>query len=681
MEKNQLYNQNGAQTNIRQKRLKRLKKVHIWPSILFFLLSLIITITSVVTLVGLFISYIFQQKFDMDLQATKYIGSIIENGLSKGQSYKQAMEFLDEDSYFDNSVAILDKNKVLIACKGTASYDLERTGNLELWDSNQFYMDEESTGDIFDEEGHMMLDLNQLIGRCFVDLGEDSDDWVNQEIYHEPYWIVMPDNAFEHQILVRNNFCLYRKDIIFICGVGAAILFVMFIPLLFLFIHVLSSILMQRRMYKVISMDPVTGGYNWFYYKNHAEKRMNSFRTGDKTYAVIHFSYRKYRSYCTCHGVGDGEVLLQQMDQFLTGCMKKGELCAHNSEAEFALLIRCESREEAENRIKVWFNDIASIIPQCHMASSAGICMVDALNRIGKFKRPGRRKVDVTQLYHNAGVAEDAILETEERHIRFFDDAMRAEQLWEHHVEENMEGALEKEEFQVYFQPKYDPITEELAGAEALVRWINEEDGFVSPGKFIPIFENNGFITTLDDYMISATARLQKKWLEEGKKVVPVSVNVSRAHFTSPDLAEHICKLVDQYQLPHKLLEIELTESAFFDDKTALLQTVNALQTYGFLVSMDDFGSGYSSLNSLKELPLDVLKLDAEFFRGKYERERGEIVVSEAIQLAKSLNMKIVAEGIEKKEQVDFLAKLGCDMIQGFYFAKPMPAEEYGMKM
>ena len=148
-------------------------------------------------------------------------------------------------------------------------------------------------------------------------------------------------------------------------------------------------------------------------------------------------------------------------------------------------------------------------------------------------------------------------------------------------------------------------------------------------------------------------------------------------HFAQADLAEHICKLVDVYELPHELLEIELTESAFFDDKESLLHTVHALKEYGFDISMDDFGAGYSSLNSLKELPLDVLKLDAEFFRGEFEKERGEIVVSEAIHMAKNLNMRIVAEGIEEKNQVDFLANIGCDMIQGYYFAKPMPSTAY----
>ena len=182
--------------------------------------------------------------------------------------------------------------------------------------------------------------------------------------------------------------------------------------------------------------------------------------------------------------------------------------------------------------------------------------------------------------------------------------------------------------------------------------------------------------------MVAHVAKMQSDWLKEGFEIVPVSVNISRAHFLESDLAEHICEIVDKYGTPHEYIEIELTESAFFDDKKALLDTIKKLQSYGFEVSMDDFGSGYSSLNSLRELPLDVLKLDAEFFRGDdADSERAKIVVSEAIKLAKNLDMRIVAEGIELKEQVDFLEGEGCDMIQGFYYDKPLPSDEYETRM
>lgn len=664
-----------------QKKLKKLKKVKIWPSITFFVLSLLITVASVITIVSLFITYILQEKFDRALQSTKYIETMIVSSLAKNETYEEAMAFLKEDNNFNNAVAIMNKDHTLLGQYGTMSYDLTREGSIEFLEKYQFYFDREASGEIFDQDGQLMLNLLQLFRSCFKEHRIEDRTWLNTEIYNEPYWLVMPDHTRNLWILVRNELSLTRMDIIFVGGIGLGILIVMCIPLLFLFLHVLSSMLRQRRMYRLLSMDSATGGYNWFYFGNRADKILNRSWNADKLYAVIHLTYGKYRSYCSCYGIQAGETLLQQLDQFLVSQLKKGELCSHTSEAAFALLIRCDTREEAGNRVKAWFDEIPTIVPQCHVSFRAGICMVDVLNKGDKVNKRKRRDVDSSQLYHNASIAKDATNELEKKGILFFDDNMRAQQLWEHHVEESMERALAAEEFHVYLQPKYNPITKELSGAEALVRWINQEDGFITPGRFIPIFEKDGFITKLDDYMIAHVAALQMRWLSEGRKVVPVSVNVSRAHFARPDLAEHICQLVDQYQLPHELLEIELTESAFFDDKEALLKTVNSLKEYGFYVSMDDFGAGYSSLNSLKELPLDILKLDAEFFRGQYEKERGNIVVSEAIRLAKNLNMKVVAEGIEEQDQVEFLAKLGCDMIQGYYFAKPMPASEYEGKI
>ena len=245
-----------------------------------------------------------------------------------------------------------------------------------------------------------------------------------------------------------------------------------------------------------------------------------------------------------------------------------------------------------------------------------------------------------------------------------------------------MEEALNNSEFEVYLQPKYGANSRSLAGAEALIRWNSSKFGFVSPGRFIPIFEKNGFITKIDDYMLRKVAELQKKWQEEGKQIVPVSVNISRVHFAREDLAEHICEIVDSVGISREGIELELTESAFFEEKDALIGIVRKLKDMGFAISMDDFGTGFSSLNSLKDLPLDVLKLDAEFFRGSGIRdERGSAIVAATIQLAKSLGMKTVAEGIEEEEQVNFLAEKGCELIQGYYFDKPLPIEEFENRM
>ena len=249
----------------------------------------------------------------------------------------------------------------------------------------------------------------------------------------------------------------------------------------------------------------------------------------------------------------------------------------------------------------------------------------------------GREKdKDIEQLYNNAMLACDMLGEETENKIVFFDVEMNKRRLWERQVEDDMDAALVNHEFQVYLQPKISTAQESLAGAEALVRWIHPQEGFIPPNRFIPIFERNGFILKLDDYMLEEIAKQQAQWISQGRKVVPISVNVSRAHFAKEDLAEHICSIADKYQVPHSVIELELTESAFFDDKEVLLQTVKKLREAGFPVSMDD--------------------------------------------LAKKLNMKIVAEEIESREQVDFLTEQECDLIQGYFFAKPMPISEFEEK-
>ena len=294
--------------------------------------------------------------------------------------------------------------------------------------------------------------------------------------------------------------------------------------------------------------------------------------------------------------------------------------------------------------------------------------------------RAGYATSGIDAMFNGAGVAISSLSDDNDNRMVWFNDAMQQEQLWVHKVENDMENALKNKEFQVYLQPKYSTKEEILSGAEALVRWIHPTEGFVAPYRFIPIFEKNGFVIQLDDYMIVEVARQQAKWISEGKKVVPISVNVSRVHFVREDLAEHICQLVDQFNVPHEYIELELTESAFFDDKDVLLNTIKKLKAYGFEILMDDFGAGYSSLNSLKELPLDVVKLDAGFFRDADESGRGKLIVEDTISLAKKLDMRIVAEGIETREQVDFLAEMNCDLIQGYYFAKPMPINEFEEK-
>lgn len=247
----------------------------------------------------------------------------------------------------------------------------------------------------------------------------------------------------------------------------------------------------------------------------------------------------------------------------------------------------------------------------------------------------------------------------------------------EQEVINEMVTALEKKQFVVYIQPKYSLETNSPAGAEALVRWLHPTKGLVPPSEFIPIFEKNGFITRLDNYMWEAVCGLLRDWIEQGLNPAPISVNVSRANLYNPNTTQIICDLAFKYAVPPSLLQLELTESAYMDNPQMMEQFTEEMHRRGFTILMDDFGSGYSSLSVLKNIRVDVLKTDMRFFEDAKIHGRGENIIASVIRRAKWLNIPTVAEGVEKAEQVEFLRSVGCDYVQGFYFAHPMPVESY----
>lgn len=261
------------------------------------------------------------------------------------------------------------------------------------------------------------------------------------------------------------------------------------------------------------------------------------------------------------------------------------------------------------------------------------------------------------------------------RDIAIYNDSLRVELLREQQILDTMEDALNEHQFKVFYQPKYDINDNCISGAEALVRWEHPEFGFMSPAEFVPLFEQNGFITKLDFYVWEETCKNIRQWIDGGHKAVPVSVNISRIDFELPDLAEQIIGLVDSYGLDRGLLHLEITESVYTDDPQHIIQTVNRLWEGGFKIEMDDFGSGYSSLNMLSELSIDVLKLDMKFIQENSKNRNS--ILGFIISLSKWMNLETVAEGVENKEQVDKLRRYGCDYVQGYYYAKPMPKEEF----
>lgn len=258
-----------------------------------------------------------------------------------------------------------------------------------------------------------------------------------------------------------------------------------------------------------------------------------------------------------------------------------------------------------------------------------------------------------------------------------YDETMRVQVLKEQKIVNAMEQAIENKEFVVYLQPKYELETETIVGAEALVRWNSKDNGFISPGDFIPVFENNGFVYEVDKFVWEETCRYLRKWLDEGRNVKPISVNVSRIDLYDPKLVEHLVELREKYNIPHEYLELEITESAYTDDPEQIITITKNLSDAGFLILMDDFGTGYSSLNMIKDLQVDVLKLDMGFLKNTKNVVKGGNILAAIMQMARSLDMQTIAEGVETKEQVEFLQDIGCQYAQGFYYSRPIPVTDF----
>lgn len=683
-------------SSVKEKRFKKLKRKKIWPSIVAFIMFIILCVVMIALFLQLFALYIMGTKIVQQYGETQHVKAVLEGFLSNGDTITEAVDNLHKYTSAGSDVYVIDRQRRMAAKTGLSEPDFSMVLDFKL--NQEFGLDAsfmavaDNSNPVIQEDGVYTIfavPVDEIIRETFT-WKEDRNGigtWLSDTLITQKYWLRTSLGGGEYELYVKCTIEVQRQDIFYICIFGIIALLLLMIPIILLFINTVRSIVTQRRMTQLIYLDAVTGDRNWFYFQNYAERILTRLRNSRKTFAIVNLHLERYQNYCACYGVKAGEELLEATDGFLKARVGKNESFARYEGADFGMLLCCEGengqecQENCRKRLRSLAAELTGLKPDQKIHFQAGINMIAPyIHEDGKWYH-ARKDVDVDQLYTYANAARTAAAGVQDQTVAFFDQELLDKQVWERWVEDSMEEALNNEEFQVYIQPKYSPLNGKLVGAEALVRWISPTEGFIAPNRFIPIFEDTGFITQLDDYMISHVAKLQAEWMIRDRKMVPVSVNVSRAHFAQEGLADHICELVDAYGPRHELIELEVTESAFFDDKDILVETVKQLKAYGFRVSMDDFGAGYSSLNSLKDIPLDVLKLDGEFFRGEDDDGRGEIVVKEAIQLARNLDMRVVAEGIERKDQVDFLARQGCDMIQGFYFAKPMPVSEFEEKV
>lgn len=650
----------------KEKRIKKLKKNHIWPSIVGLSLILLIFTLILTAVLSLSVMNIVERKMLDSSEKSLKIAELFENYKPETeteirQKVLSYTDILDEIE----TVSVTDAEENPVWSSNDEYPVIENALGFEIFTDEELkkfriIIDEDNKHLFVVEDGELAID-----GTAFFDIFRSPFD-IESTFTNVRIWYVIPANGMN--VMVLNDIHVYYRDLIMIlsCAILCGVLIVIFV--IYYLVSIISMAVSAHRTTKIIYTDMLTGGDNWLLFIKKATTLLKKNKRGSLNYAMLHLEMRKYRSFCTCFGVSKGQELVEKFHAVLKREMYRKETMAHQEDEAFGLLVTYTDTAQLEARIQKIENALNAVLPGMKMYFGVGVYLV----------QPGEN--DVEQLYNNAMIACEMIGDEAENRTAYFDVEMNNQKLWERKVEDDMDRALANREFQVYLQPKISTTEEVLGGAEALVRWIHPTEGFIPPNRFIPIFEKNGFILKLDDYMLEEIARVQAGWLAEGRELVPISVNVSRAHFTREDLAEHICAIVDKYQVPHSVIELELTESAFFDDKKVLLGTVRKLREAGFQVSMDDFGAGYSSLNSLKELQIDVLKIDADFFRGADVEERGLLIVSEVIDLAKKLNMKIVAEGIESREQVEFLTAQECDLIQGYFYAKPMPVAEFAEK-
>ena len=289
------------------------------------------------------------------------------------------------------------------------------------------------------------------------------------------------------------------------------------------------------------------------------------------------------------------------------------------------------------------------------------------------------KSMDIERRFDRAKMAADVVRGSITNAIGMYDHSMYENELFSEQLIEDFPTALRERQFLVYYQPKFNvrSDTPVICSAEALARWNHPKLGPVNPGVFIPLFENNGLIQSLDYYIWAEAAAQVRKMKEEMGIRLPVSINVSRIDLQDPMLIARLQDILDENELDYTDLSLEITESAYTEESRQIIETVKRLRDLGFCIEMDDFGTGYSSLNMLAALPIDVLKLDMQFIRSAFQEQKGTRLLEAMIRVAESIDVPCIAEGVETQEQVQALKKMGCDIIQGFYFSRPLPAKEY----
>lgn len=386
----------------------------------------------------------------------------------------------------------------------------------------------------------------------------------------------------------------------------------------------------------------------------------------NKRFVFIRFDIDRFQLVNSFFSIGEGDKLLTYIGDELKNIYSVVPCCTFGRiESDIFGLCHIYDESNILQRISEIRNMLSRYNPEYDIVPNIGLYVIEDNN------------LPVETILNRATLAANYSKGNYVKFYTFYNEKMSSTFIKEQEILHDMKGALESGQFDIYFQPKYSLQTNKPYGAEALVRWFHPIKGMIMPGEFIPIFEKNGFISKLDFYVWEKACKYLRQWIDEGRNPYPISVNVSRVNMYNPKIVEIIKGITDKYDISPALLNLELTESAYTDNQVAVKEIISKLQAYGFVIMMDDFGSGYSSLNVLKDISVDVLKVDMKFLSNTDIPGRGDNILASVIRMAKWLNLPVIVEGVETAGQSRFLKSIGCDYVQGFYFACPMPVDEY----
>ncbi len=335
----------------------------------------------------------------------------------------------------------------------------------------------------------------------------------------------------------------------------------------------------------------------------------------------------------------------------------------------FAVILKDVSLEACESIMEPFFSEISILSGDSnyHVQYACGIVQQD-----GNYD-------NANTMFDSAKIAKAISKRNNRTKIVVYDEITKQEMIRKQQLKDGLQRGLRNDEFVVYLQPKYNLEDDTLAGAEALVRWNYAHKRFLPPGQFIPVFEEDGSVGLIDQYVLKKVSEKFKEWMDKGYKLLPISVNVSRVQLTNRNLVKDIAATVEKENVPFEYIDLELTESAAFDNMGYLLETMGEIEKTGFKISMDDFGIGYSSLGLLQKMPLHTLKLDKAFVDDYTSEacEKERLMIGDIINMAHHLGITVLAEGVETELQRDMLKEAGCEVVQGYYYSKPIPIEEY----